>query len=189
MKKVVLLVVMLITQIVCACESPLDYPREIRSADGYNPFREGLIVDKIFEKPRRFFTYYQEIKPEILQFLGPEISNFYEKYPESTIASVIHRYLYAVTVRLLLKREGSRKIEIVHQSIPAHYKELTQILHSAVTIEYTTDRDTLHKELENYLEVVRTHARNQEKNRNTRLNGNTHSERTAHEKDSHYSPS
>lgn len=190
MKKVVLLVVIaIIYQSNSASEPPLSFTRENRSPDGYNPFREGLDVVKIFNcNPQYFFTYYEEVKPTILQFLGPEISNFCQTYPESTISAVIHRYLYAVTARLLAKREGSRKIDVVHHSIPAHYNELKQILNVALTIEYTSDHDKLHQELDNYLEVVRTHARNHEKNRITFVDAKNRLERTAHENASHYPP-
>lgn len=188
MKKIVLIVMMLISHVNFACQSPSSHEIETRSCDAYNPFREGLMVERIFDSPRHFFNYYEEVKPEILQFLGPEITNFYHNYPESTIASVVHRYMYAMTMRLMLKREGSRKIEIVHFSIPAHYQELTQILNAAVTIGYTKDRDQLHHELQNYFEIVRQHCRNQEKIRPGHLCVNNNSERTAHEKNAHYSP-
>lgn len=196
MKKVVLIAMIVAFIRLCrASQSPslslfalLEIFSEERSQQNYNPFREGLIIQKVFDTPG-FFPFYAEVQPEILEYLGSEIKNFYLNNPESTATAIVHRYMYSIAIRLCMKRSGSRKIDVVQYSIPAHYDELKLILNEASMIERTADHNVLHQELHSYFEVLRQHARDQENFKIVSRFGENQPERTAHEKHVHYLPS
>lgn len=129
------------------------YPQEFQFS---NPFREGVLPDQKYYYVPNFDQMYDEYQPEILEDLGPEITEFYNRYDEANATHSIEKYIHALVVRLALKSPRSRKIEIVKTTIPANISELNYILGNTIELE-ENEHSARRKILDDYFAAVREH--------------------------------
>jgi len=121
----------------------------------YNPFQQGFMPELMHTIPK-FQILYEEYKPEILQDLGPEITEFFNRYEMANGTHSVKRYTNALVARLAFKNHESRRIDVIKKSIPANLNELKYILGHNVDLEKYT-HEAMHHELESYFGALRMH--------------------------------